>query len=191
MELDELKATWQALDRRLQRNAIQLQLFKDGSFKTSRRSSAAVLGTDRADPVRRADCPDAESVLVAESRCRAFVLATGLILHIYGVLTILGRLYAGQNPHHRLCRSGAGYPEATRSVRRAYRGGLVVGFPGGFYGSLSWSCLVFWESTCVKVAPTFVPLSTAIGIAGLLAMWGFHRWASSPRRGIGQRYGKA
>ena len=37
MELDELKTTWQALDRRMQKsNAIQLQLFKDGRFKNMR-----------------------------------------------------------------------------------------------------------------------------------------------------------
>ncbi|MEP6908654.1 MAG: hypothetical protein ABI858_11850, partial [Pseudoxanthomonas sp.] len=37
LELDELKATWQALDRKLtQSNAIQLQLFKDGRLKKMR-----------------------------------------------------------------------------------------------------------------------------------------------------------
>ena len=44
MELDELKVTWQALDRKLQQsNAIQLQLFKDGRLKGMRSSLRPLL----------------------------------------------------------------------------------------------------------------------------------------------------
>ena len=196
MELDELKATWLALDRKLQQsNAIQLQLFKDGRFKNMRAGLRPLFWGQIVQILFGVLTVLIGIAFWSQNRDVAHLFCAGLILHIYGVLTIIAAGFTlGRIRTIDYSAPVLGIQKQLASVRRAYVGsGLVVGYAWW----LLWIPFAvvlfgFLGVDIVKVAPTFVPLSTAIGIAGLLAMWGFHRWASSPRRGkFGQRYAES
>ena len=77
------------------------------------------------------------------------------------------------------------------SLSRVYVGsGVVVGYCWWLMW-IPFAVVVFDHLgvDIIAVAPGFIGISVAIGIVGLLAMWGLHRWASNPRSGkFGQHY---
>ena len=196
MELDELKATWQALDRRMQQsNAIQLQLFKDGRFKNMRAGLRPLFWGQIVQILF-----GVLTILIGVAFWSKHVevthlFVTGLILHVYGVLTIItAGMTLGKIRGIDYAAPVLSIQKQVASVRRVYVGsGIVVGHSWWLMW-IPFAVVVFdyLGVDIVSVAPGFIWISTAIGIAGLLAMWGFHRWASNPRRAkFGQRYAEA
>ena len=196
MELDELKATWQALDRRMQQsNAIQLQLFKDGRFKNMRAGLRPLFWGQIVQILF-----GILTILIGVAFWSrhvdvAHLFVTGLILHVYGVLAIItAGMTLGKIRSIDYSAPVLSIQKQVASVRRVYVGsGVVVGHSWWLMW-IPFAVVVFdyLGVDIVTTAPGFIWISVAIGIAGLLAMWGFHRWASSPRRPkFGQRYAEA
>jgi len=125
----------------------------------------------------------------------AHLFYTGLILHVYGVVTIItAGLTLGKIRSIDYAAPVLSIQKQLASVRRIYVGsGVVVGYSWWLMW-IPFAVVVFGflGVDISTVAPGFVPISVSIGIAGLLAMWAFHRWASNPRRGpFGQRYAES
>ncbi len=196
MELDELKATWQALDRRMQQsNAIQLQLFKDGRFNKMRAGLRPLFWGQIVQILFGVLTILIGIAFWSQHREVAHLFYTGLILHVYGVVTIItAGLTLGKIRSIDYAAPVLSIQKQLASVRRIYVGsGVVVGYSWWLMW-IPFAVVVFGflGVDISTVAPGFVPISAAIGIAGLLAMWAFHRWASNPRRGpFGQRYAES
>ncbi|MEO6103034.1 MAG: serine/threonine protein kinase, partial [Pseudoxanthomonas sp.] len=187
MELDELKATWQALDRKLaQGNAIQLQLFKDGRLKNMRAGLRPLFWGQIVQILFGALTILTGISFWSQHRDVVHLFYVGLILHIYGVVTIIAAgVTLGRIRGIDYSAPVLGIQKQLASVRSAYVGsGLIVGHAWW----LLWIpfAVVVFEFVGVDiytVAPGFVFTSVAIGLAGLLAMGVFHYWASSARGG--------
>lgn len=193
MELDELKATWQALDRRMQQsNAIQLQLFKDGRFNKMRAGLRPLFWGQIVQILFGIVTILIGITFWSQHRDVTHLFWNGLILHVYGVITIIAAgMTLGKIRGIDYAAPVLSIQKQLASVRRTYVGsGIVVGYAWW----LLWIpfAVVVFDYLGVDIyttAPGFVWISVAIGIVGLLAMWGFHRWASNPHRGaFRQRY---
>ena len=193
MELDELKTTWQALDRRMQKsNAIQLQLFKDGRFKNMRAGLRPLFWGQIVQILFGILTILIGVAFWSQHRDITHLFLNGLILHVYGVLTIItAGMTLGKIRSIDYAAPVLSIQKQVASVRRVYLGsGIVVGYSWWLMW-IPFAVVVFdfLGIDIYTVAPGFVWISIAIGVAGMLAMWGFHHWASSPRRGnFGQRY---
>lgn len=183
MELDDFKRAWKALDRRLERQAaIDLQLLRDARVDRARRG------------LRPLALGQALQMLVGALGMLAFapywvrhlhqpaLLACGLVLHAY----CLGLVIVGAVVQARIARIDYGLPvlEIQRrllALRRTYViGGMIVGLPWWFvYVPL---LIVLGDGRMLEDAPGVVAIQLAIGAAGLLATWWFHRWANRPER---------
>ena len=193
MEHDELKATWQALDRRMQQsNAIQLQLFKDGRFKNLRVGLRPLFWGQIVQILFGVLTILIGVAFWSQHRDVTHLFLNGLILHVYGVLTIItAGMTLGKIRSIDYSAPVLSIQRQVASVRRVYVGsGIVVGYSWWLMW-IPFAVVAFdyLGVDIVTVAPGFVFTSVAIGIIGLLAMWGLHRWGSSPRSGkFGQRY---
>ena len=196
MELDELKATWQALDRKLsQSNAIQLQLFKDGRFKNMRAGLRPLFWGQIVQILF-----GVLTILIGVAFWSKHVdvthlFVTGLILHVYGVLAIItAGMTLGKIRSIDYAAPVLSIQKQVASVRRVYVGsGVVVGYCWWLMW-IPFAVVVFDHLgvDIIAVAPGFIGISVAIGIVGLLAMWGLHCWASNPRSGkFGQHYAES
>lgn len=193
MELDELKATWQALDRKLsQSNAIQLQLFKDGRMKNLRAGLRPLFWGQIVQILFGVLTLMIGIAFWSEHRDVMHLFCTGLILHVYGVVTIISAGYTlGKISRIDYAAPVLSIQKQLASVRRAYVGsGMVVGHAWWLLW-IAYAIVVFtWLGIDIyAVAPSFIYISVAVGIAGLLAMLGLHYWARSSRSGkFGQHY---
>jgi serine/threonine-protein kinase len=196
MELDQLKATWQALDRRMQQsNAIQLQLFKDGRFNKMRAGLRPLFWGQIVQILF-----GIATILIgisfwSQHRDVTHLFWNGLILHVYGVITIIAAgMTLGKIRSIDYAAPVLSIQKQLASVRRIYVGsGIVVGYAWWLLW-IPFAVVVFayLGVDIYTTAPGFVWISVAVGIAGLLVMWGFHRWASNPRRGaFRQRYAES
>lgn len=196
MELDELKATWQALDRRLQQsNAIQLHLFKDGKLKNMRAGLRPLFWGQIVQILFGVLTILVGVAFWSQHREVTHLFINGLILHVYGVLTIItAGMTLGKIRSIDYAAPVLGIQKQVAAVRRVYIGsGMVVGYSWWLMW-IPFAVVVFdfLGVDIITVAPGFIITSIAVGIVGLLAMWGLHRWASNPRSGkFGQRYAES
>ena len=177
MELDELKAAWQSLDRRLQQHdAINLQLFKDTKLEKARSSlrplfwgqllqlllgiGLVVLGV--ACWTRNTDVPG--------------LLATGILVHAFGVVTIAA---AGITIG---LMGSIDYSAPVLKIQKQMAMLLRFYTVNANVCGLPW--WVMWVLVVVAFAglgpvdpraatPAWIWISLAIGVAGLLGTWCF------------------
>jgi serine/threonine-protein kinase len=188
MELDELKTAWLALERRLEQgNAINLQLYKEGRMKKLRSSLRPLYWGQILQMLF-----GLLFVLLAASfwphhRDVPQMLASGLIVHAYGVLSIvMGGITIGM-----ISRVNSDYSQPVleiqkrlAQVRRFYvLGGMIVGLPW----ALIWLplCVVLAGKVGVDLwtqAPSVFWIGGVVGMAILLGTWWFHHWSRSPKR---------
>jgi hypothetical protein len=189
MELDEIKAAWQAIDRRLeQQHTLNLQLFREHKLKSARRALrplqtgqwiqiAAGLGL---------------TLLVApfwvNHRMTPHLMLPALLTHAYALmliilaarlLTLIARVdYA--EPVIQLQRSLA----EIRLQRTRVEQPMLA-----FAGCFLWVLLTLLAFNALGVdiwllAPNFVYWLVASGLAGFIAVYGFLWWV---RKSGGQR----
>jgi hypothetical protein len=187
MELDDLKSAWQILDRRLeQQAALNLHIFKQGKLDRMRSTLRPLFWGQILQIFF-----GVAMVLLAVSfwtqhRDVPHLLFTGLIVHVYGVVTII---FAGVTLGMigRIDHSAPvlGIQKQLAQLRRTYIiNGMSVGLPWwvlwlplmqmffmGAFGADLYTNLGIW------IWGTY-----AIGVLGLLATWWFHRWSRDPRR---------
>jgi nicotinamide riboside transporter PnuC len=187
MDLDELKLAWKTLDQRLERQS-ELQLAELHERRTRNlRSSLRPLAFGQALQMLFGVGAIVLGVLLWSTFTSiTTVFVIGLIVHVYGIATIAsaGAVLGG------IARIDRTLPvvelqQRLARVRRAYIvSGAVIGLP--------WWLL--WVAPPVVIVslhnaqngstglPAWLWLSLAVGVLGLLATWGFHRWLRRPGR---------
>jgi len=185
MELDDLKQAWQTLDRRLAQNhALQFEVFRERRIDALKRHLLMLRFGQALQMLFGIGV-----VLVAVAFWRSYwrepaMLATGIVMHAYGVLTIaVGGLIQG-----RISRIDRSLPvleiqKRLAQLRRSYViGGMWVGLPWAFLWVI---CAVMLARAATGVnlyldAPLFVYPSLAFGVLLLFGVRWFHRWSRSP-----------
>ena len=189
MELDDLKHAWQTLDRRLQQqNALGFQLLKNSRTDNARRGLRPLAWGQALQILIGAAGMLVFAPYWVEHRHETALLLCGLVLHAY----CLGLVIVGAVVEARIAAIDYAAPvlaiqRQLLALRRAYViGGMIVGLPWWFiYVPL---LIVLGDGRMLEQAPTVVAIQLAIGAAGLLATWWFHRWANRPERAaFGQR----
>ena len=187
MEFDDMKAAWQTLDRRLeQQHALNLQLFRD-SRADKARSGLRPLFWGQITQILFGALMILLGVSVWSShREVTHLLISGIIVHVYGVVAIvLAGVTLGMIQRLDYSAPVLTIQKQLAQLRSFYiRNGMIVG--------LSW--WVFWIPF---VASFFAWLAgvdffttmdgaigwcIAVGVAGLLGTWAFHRWAQRSGR---------
>lgn len=189
MELDELKATWQALDRRLaQHNRINLELFKEKKLEKARTSLRPLFWGQLAQMlflglplVLLAGCLWAG----LESTPPLPLLLAGIFVHAYGVATIA--LAGGTMGLIRTIDYSAPVLVIQKQVAKLRRFYIINGMIAGLPWWLMWVPVLIVLSGLAGVdlyarAPSMVWTGLGIGVAGLLATGWLHRWSRGGKR---------
>ena len=183
MELDDLKLAWQTLDRRLeQQSALNLHIFKDGKLDKMRRGLRPLLWGQAIQIVIGALIALWGGGFWTEHLDVPHLLIAGVIVHAAGISMIA----LGAAMQALIARIDYSAPvlkiqRQLAQLRKLYvYGGMAVGLPWW----LLWMpfMMVFFKSAfdadMFANAPSVIWIGSAIGAAGLLATWGFARWAS-------------
>jgi hypothetical protein len=199
MELDELKTAWQSLEQRLQR--VETLRLAEGYDRRARAVHTSLRPLAIGQSVQIAF--GIAMIIVGVALWSSFktivpVFVSGLVLHVYGVVTIIaaGVVLGG------IARIDRSLPVVAlqrrlAKLRRAYVvSGMIVGLPW-------W---VLWTVAPIVVASLaaaghgsvdpnvglWLGTSVAFGVGGLVATWALHRWARRPgREAFAQRFDDA
>ena len=186
MELDDFKAAWQSIDRRLQLdNALRLHDLRERTLDRTRRNLRPLFwGQILQIPFGLAFLLLAV-LLWRQAPTATSVILAGIVVHAYGLATIisagvmLGRLHDIDNT--------APVVEIQKRVLRArtwyVRSGMAVGLPWWFLWVPILMVLTGLKGgNLYATTPSLVWIGLGIGAAGLLATWWFHHWARRPHR---------
>ena len=191
MEPDELKATWQSLDRRLeQQNAINLLLLKDDRSKRMRSSLRPLFWGQLLQMLFGLLFVALASSLWIRAGSAPLdlpwhVVLAGVFVHAYGVAAIaLAGCTMGLIRTIDYSLPVLGIQKQLLKLRRFYIvNGMITGLPWWFMWVPVLMVLVGLAGGDIFAkAPSVVWIGMGIGIAGLLATWWFHRWSRSPQR---------
>ena len=186
MELDDMKAAWQTLDRRLDTQAaLNLHMFKEGKLDRMRRGLRPLVWGQSIQIVVGAFVAIWGVGFWPGHLHEPDLLLAGLLVHASGIsmiaLGVLMQVLIGR----------IDYSAPVLTIQRQLAqlgkvyiyGGLGVGLPWW----LLWIPYLMVAFGYVGVdlyrhAPSVIWIGTAIGVAGLLATWGFMRWAATRPR---------
>ena len=184
MELDDLKAAWQTLDRRLDaQTALNLHVFKDGKLDKARRGLRPLFWGQIAQILFGVALILYAVSFWPQHLDAPHLLIAGVSVHVYGVLTII---CAGVTLSliNRIVYAAAvvSIQKQLGQLRRFYvRTNIGLGMAWWFL----WMPLtmMFFMGTfgadLYANAPEVIYSGIAIGAVGLLLTWGFHRWSRS------------
>lgn len=186
MELDDLKGAWKALERQLERgNALQLQQLRDRKLDGLRRGLSPLCWGQALQIAFGAAIVLASVAFWGRHGDEPAMLATGVVMHAYGVATIAaGGITLGLVGRIDYAAPVVQIQKRLAALRRFYViSGLCVGLP---WASL-WVLVLVMLARAAGVdlyarAPGFVFGSLAVGAALIAALVGLHRWARDPRR---------
>lgn len=193
MELDDLKAAWQTLDHRLQlNNALKLHELRERTLAKTR-SCLRPLFWGQLLQIVLIGIPSIAlaAVLWMSKPAFASVILAGVVLHAYGVLTIItAGVVMGQ-----LAKLDHAAPvvELQRQLARTrtdyVRSGMVAGLPWWFLWVVILMVLAgLRDIDLLAEAPSIVWGGLGVGALGLLGTFWFHRWARRPERAsLGRR----
>lgn len=186
MELDDFKSAWQALDRRLQLdNSLQLHALRERSLDKTRNHLRPLFWGQLVQILFGIPFLVLASLLWMRGPAHASVIIAGVLVHAYGVLTIIGAgVVLGQI-------GKIDYSRPVLDIQRQLLGARSLYIRSGMVGGLPWWFL--WVSILqvlaglggvdlLAQAPALVWSGYGIGLVGLLATWWFHRWARRPER---------
>ena len=187
MELDELKSAWQTLDRRLdQHDRINLLLLTEQRVAKAR-SRLRPLIFGQIVQILGGMLMIALGVSVWSSHREVpGLLICGLIIHVYGVVTIivagitLGMIAA--------INDAAPVVEIQKRLARLrtfyIRGGMAIGLAWWLMWIPFVAVFFNWLAgvNFLERAPSVTMIGLVIGVVGLLVTWLFHRWAHNPQR---------
>ena len=191
MELDDLKQAWAALDRRLARQeSLRLHMFRSDRLDKAR-LGLRPLFWGQIVQILFGIAMIVLGVRLWTTQLDTFaLLATGLIVHAYGVVTIIASgLVLGYMARIDYAAPVLAIQQRFGALRRVYAlTSTVVGLP--------WWLMWLFVTIAIPgiggvdmyaAAPAFVWISMAIGIAGLLGTWAWHRWRHA-RTGARRNY---
>ncbi|MGA9422101.1 MAG: serine/threonine protein kinase [Rhodanobacteraceae bacterium] len=188
MELDEMKLAWQTLDRQLERqHALNLQLFRDGRLDKLRRGLRPLVWGQAVQMLIGVGGMLLFAPFWIAHRHEPAMLIAGLIMHLYCLgLVVFGGVMQGQVAGIDYSAPVVAIQRRLLRLRRTYAvyGALIVGLPWWFLYIPLVMVLAKAGSgvNLLDSAPSFVYIGLAIGIAGSLATWWFHRWSHRPER---------
>lgn len=187
MELDDFKQAWQTLDRRLeQHNALHLRIYTDGKLDKTRSGLRPLFWEQLAQIVAGALLTLMAGSFWVDHRAVFHLLASGVIVHVYGVLIII------LGAHTMALIKQIDYAAPVLDIQKQLAQLRSFYIRGGMFAGLSW--WVLWVPFLIVLAGlggdakgqswllSFLYISTGIGVAGLLATWWFHRWSRQPSR---------
>ena len=180
MELDELKAAWQSLDRRLQQHdAINLQLFKDTKLEKARSSLRPLFWGQVLQMLLGIGLIALGVACWTRNTSVPGLLVTGILVHAFGVITtaaagitigLMGNIdYSA--PVLKIQK------QMTRLLRFYTVNANVCGLPWW----IMWVLVVVAFAGLGQVdpqatTPAWIWISLIIGVAGLLGTWCFPLW---------------
>jgi hypothetical protein len=186
MELDDIKSAWQALDRRLQRDhSLQLDALRERRLDGARGSLRPLFWGQVAQVLFGLPFILLATLLWASHPQHASVVVAGVIVHAYGVLTIIAAgVVLGRIGGIDYSAPVLEIQKKLLRVRTLYiRGGMVAGLPWWFLWIAILQVLAGMRGVdLLEQAPSLPWIGYGIGIAGMLATWWFHRWARRPER---------
>lgn len=187
MELDEFKSAWQALDRRLELdNRLRLHDLRERTLHKTRGNLRPLYWGQVAQTLFGLIFILLAGLLWMSHPAHASTIVAGVLVHAYGVLTIIGAgvviSVIGKVDH---ARPVLDIQKQLLRIRTLYiRSGMVAGLPWWFLWIAILQVLAgLGDVDLLAKAPSLVWSGYGIGIAGLLATWWFHRWARRPERG--------
>lgn len=191
MELDDFRNAWQALDRRLrEQNEVGFQLLKHQRLDAMRRGLRPLAVGQAIGmliglvamlwllPLWTAPAPTHDR----------WVKACGVVLHVYCIgLIVLGGIVQGLIARVDYAAPVLTIQQRLLKLRRLYLvGGRLLGLPWWFLAAPL--LVVLTRGAILDTAPSVIWIQLAIGAAGLVATWLFHRWAHQPgRAALGRR----
>lgn len=191
MENDDLKAAWQALNRRLERHdTINLQLLREKKLERTRSTLRPLLWGQVAQALFGVPFILLASFLWMRSHSLPNGLPTGallagIVVQVYGIATVA---LAGETIRRIRAIDFAapvlGIQQQLAALRRTY---IVSGMVGGLPWWFLWVPILLLLAGLGGVdlharAPGLVWGGLAIGALGLLATAWFHRWSRNPQR---------
>ncbi len=187
MEIDELKAAWQTLDRRLDQHDRINRLLLTEQRVAKAKSRLRPLFFGQMVQILSGILMIALGVSVWSSSGEVpSLLISGLIVHVYGVATIivagvtLGMIAA--------INDAAPVVEIQKRFARLrsfyIRGGMAIGLAWWLLWIPFVTTFFYWlvGVNIMEHAPSVAVIGTVIGVVGLFATWVFHRWAHNPQR---------
>jgi len=194
MELDDLKQAWAALDRRLARQeSLRLHLFRSDRLDKARRGLRPLFWGQIVQILFGAGMIVLGVALWTSHRDTWALLVTGLIIHAYGVITIIcSGLVLGYMSQIDYAAPVLAIQQRFGTLRRVYAlTSAVVNLPWW----LMWLFVMIAILGLVGVdmyaaAPVFVWTCMATGVAGLLGTWAWYRWRHA-RTGVRHGYDEA
>jgi hypothetical protein len=186
MELDDLKAEWQALSAQMERQTVlNLLIFKQSQMEKARHGLRPLAWGQGFQMMAGALLVLTSALFWSNHMHVPHLLVAGLVMHVYGLALIL----SGARMQVLISRVDYAAPvvEIQRNLAKLRRfyvvGGLWLGLPWwllwmplvmmafmGFFGADIYASLQ-------AHAPSVIYSNIAIGIAGLLTSVAFIRWA--------------
>lgn len=189
MELDDLKSAWQSLDRRLQlENSLKLEELRERKAERARSSLRPLFWGQCAQMLFGVVVMLMGAACWAQHRDVAAMLASGLVMHAYGVLTVIAAgVVLGMIRNIDFGQPVLAIQERLARLRRAHViAGRIVGQPWWVLWMPMLLVLAGLENSRLPPGPmpvaAWIWTSLAVGGLGLVATWTFHRWAHHPRR---------
>ena len=187
MEFDDMKSAWQTLDRRLeQQHVLNLQLFRDARVDKAR-SGLRPLFWGQIAQIFFGVLMIVLGVSVWSShREIPNLLISGIIVHVYGVVAImLAGITLGMIGRLDYSAPVLVIQRQLAQLRTFYiRNGMIVGLSWWLFWIPFVACFFAWLANVDFFANMGASIvwCVAVGIVGLFATWGFHRWAQRSGR---------
>lgn len=186
MELDDFKSAWQAIDRRLELgNRLKLRDLRERTVHKARGSLRPLFWGQVAQILFGIPFILLAALLWMSEPAHLSSIIAGVLVHAYGVLTIIGAgVVLGQIGKIDHAMPVLDIQKQLLRARTFYiRSGMVAGLPWWFLWIAILQVLAgLGDVDLLAKAPSLVWSGYAIGIAGLLATWWFHRWSRRPER---------
>ncbi|QIL21179.1 serine/threonine protein kinase [Thermomonas sp. HDW16] len=186
MELDDFKSAWQAIDRRLELdNRLKLHDLRERTLTRTRGSLRPLFWGQVAQILFGIPFILLAALLWMSHPAHASTIVAGVLVHAYGVLTIIGAgVVLGQIGKIDHAMPVLDIQKQLLRARTFYiRSGMVAGLPWWFLWIAILQVLAgLSDVDLLAKAPSLVWTGYGIGIAGLLATLWFHRWARRPER---------
>lgn len=186
MELDDLKSTWQSLDRRLQLdNTLKLRDLHARALDKTRDSLRPLFWGQVVQILFGIPFILLASLLWVSQPAHASSVVAGVLVQAYGVLMIVAAgVVLGQIGNIDYSQPVLGIQKQLLRARTLYiRSGMVAGLPWWFLWIAILQTLAGLSDVDLLVkAPSLVWIGYGIGAVGLLGTWWFHRWARRPQR---------
>ena len=186
MELDELKTAWQRLDQQLQKqHRLDLQQFRQAKLDRMESGLRPLFWGQIAQIAFGLLFIALAALLWASHPQGAAVIAAGIVVHAYGVVTVIAASVVlaqlGKIDH---AAPVLEIQKQLARVRTLYiRSGMVAGLPWWFLWVVVLMVLSgLGDVDLLAKAPSVVWIGLGVGTLGLLATEWFHRWSRAPSR---------